>query len=228
VHCALTSVRQVPAPSSLSVKCGIATRAVVCWPFAESSCSRRRQTDVIAPCRTIEVTIHHSHPFAVGEQDRNPLRRFRGRMACPVSIWAAAADGKRAGWTVSSFLVADGDPGEVVGLIDEEAPLADVLAKSPTLTVNLLGWQQRALADAFAGVVPAPGGPFTLATWQNTDWGPVLDGSLGWIGARLKPDPDHAGWGLLLRAVVEWVDIPSDPADDLLCYLRGRYRSLTP
>jgi flavin reductase (DIM6/NTAB) family NADH-FMN oxidoreductase RutF len=178
------------------------------------------------PCTTDEVTIHHSHPFAVGEQDRNQLRRFRGRMVSPVSIWAAAANGTRAGWTLSSFLVADGDPGEVIGLIDEESPLADMLAETPTLTINLLGWGQRALADAFAGVAPAPGGPFALSTWQDTDWGPVLETSLGWIGARLDRDPDHAGWGLLLRAVVERVEIQSDPADDLLCYVRGRYRSL--
>jgi flavin reductase (DIM6/NTAB) family NADH-FMN oxidoreductase RutF len=185
------------------------------------------QTDVIATCRTGHVTIHHGHPFAVGEQDRNPLRRFRGRMLSPVSIWAAAAGGVRAGWTLSSFLVAAGDPGEVMGLIDEESPLADLLAETPTVTVNLLGWNQRALADAFAGVMPAPGGPFALAAWRETDWGPVLETSLGWIGARLKPDPDHAGWGLLLRAVVEHVEIQSDPGDDLLCYVRGRYRSIT-
>jgi flavin reductase (DIM6/NTAB) family NADH-FMN oxidoreductase RutF len=172
------------------------------------------------------VTIHHSHPFRVGEQDRNQLRRFRGRMASPVSIWAAAANGMRAGWTLSSFLVADGEPPEVIGLIDEESPLADVLAGTPTLTISLLGWGQRALADAFAGVAPAPGGPFTLSAWQDTDWGPVLETSLGWIGARLKPEPDHAGWGLLLRAVVERVEISPDPADELLCYVRGRYRSL--
>jgi flavin reductase (DIM6/NTAB) family NADH-FMN oxidoreductase RutF len=178
-------------------------------------------------CTTGEVTIHHSHPFAVGEQDRSPLRRFRGRMASPVSIWAATAHGTRAGWTLSSFLVADGDPGEVIGLIDEESPLADVLAESPTLTINLLGWGQRALADAFAGVAPAPGGPFALSNWQDTDWGPVLENSLGWIGARLKADPDHAGWGLLLRAAVERVEIQPDAADDLLCYVRGRYRSLS-
>jgi flavin reductase (DIM6/NTAB) family NADH-FMN oxidoreductase RutF len=177
-------------------------------------------------CRTGEVTIHHSHPFAASEQDRNPLRRFRGRMASPVSIWAAASNDTRAGWTLSSFLVADGDPAEVIGLIDEESPVADVLPDVHTVTINLLGWDQRALADAFAGIVPAPGGPFGLAAWQDTDWGPVLESSLGWIGARVKPDPDHAGWGLLLRAVVERVEIPSDAIDDLLCYVRGRYRSL--
>jgi hypothetical protein len=54
----------------------------------------------------------------------------------------------------------------------------------------------------------------------------VLETSLGWIGARLKSERDHAGWGLLLRTVVERVEIRSDPLDDLLCYVRGRYRSL--
>lgn len=196
---------------------------------ARSGCQRTEQSHTLAatpPCRTVEVTIHHSHPFTVDEPDRNPLRRFRGRMASPVTIWAADAAGTRAGWTLSSFLVADGEPAEVIGLLDEESPLADVLAETQTLTVNLLGWKQRALADAFAGVAPAPGGPFALTTWQDTDWGPVLETSLGWIGARLKTEPDHAGWGLLLRTIVERVEIQSDPLDDLLCYVRGRYRSL--
>jgi flavin reductase (DIM6/NTAB) family NADH-FMN oxidoreductase RutF len=148
-------------------------------------------------------------------------------MTSPVSIWAAASGGKRAGWTLSSFLVVDGDPGEVIGLVDEESALADILDETTTVTVNLLGWGQRALADAFAGVGPAPGGPFSLAAWDDTDWGPVLVNSLGWIGARLRPDPDHAGWGLLLRAAVERVEIQVNPTDELLCYVRGRYRSLT-
>ena len=172
------------------------------------------------------MTIHHSHPFEVGEQDRNPLRRFRGRMTLPVSIWAAAGGGRRAGWTLASFLVADGDPGEVIGLVDEESALADMLGETTTVTVNLLGWSQRTLADAFAGVAPAPGGPFALAPWNDTEWGPVLVNTLGWIGARLKADPEHAGWSLLLRATVERVEIPANPTDELLCYVRGRYRSL--
>jgi flavin reductase (DIM6/NTAB) family NADH-FMN oxidoreductase RutF len=172
------------------------------------------------------VTIHHSHPFEASEQDRNPLRRFRGRMTSPVSIWAAATEGRRAGWTLSSFLVADGEPGEVIGLVDEESALADILPETTAVTVNLLGWDQRTLADAFAGVAPAPGGPFSLVAWNDTDWGPVLTNSLGWIGARLSPDPDHAGWGLLLRAVVERVEIQANPADEVLCYVHGRYRSL--
>ena len=82
------------------------------------------------------MTIHHNHPFEVGEQDRNPLRRFRGRITSPVSIWAAAGGGRRAGWTLSSFLVADGDPGEVIGLVDDESALADILPQTATVTVS--------------------------------------------------------------------------------------------
>ena len=47
--------------------------------------------------------------------------------------------GRRAGWTLSSFLVADGDPGEVIGLVDEESALADILPETTAVTVNLLG-----------------------------------------------------------------------------------------
>jgi flavin reductase (DIM6/NTAB) family NADH-FMN oxidoreductase RutF len=178
------------------------------------------------------VTIHSTHPFATPEPDRDPLRRLRGRMPAPVSIWAAGHGAGRAGWTLSSFLVVDGEPAEVVGVLDEDSALAERLTASESLsdrsfTVNLLGWHHRRLADAFAGVAPAPGGPFTVGRWRDTDWGPVLDDAPGWLGARLRSVPDHAGWSLLVRASVEHVEIGSDPAEGMLAYLRGRYRAVS-
>ena len=152
-------------------------------------------------------------------------------MAAPVSVWAAEDATGRAGWTLSSFLVADGEPPEVLGLLDEDSALADRLRSAypllgATLTVNLLGWAHRGLADAFAGTAPAPGGPFTLGSWQESEWGPVLTDAPGWLGARLAIEPQQAGWSLLVRAVVEHVQIGPEPADGMLCYLRGRYRAL--
>ena len=99
------------------------------------------------------MTIHSEHPFATPAGDRDPLRRFRGRMASAVSVWSAGAGRARVGWTVSSFLVADGEPGEVVGVLDEDSALGELLADGgdQTFVVNLLGWEQRGLADAFAG-----------------------------------------------------------------------------
>jgi flavin reductase (DIM6/NTAB) family NADH-FMN oxidoreductase RutF len=177
------------------------------------------------------VTIHAGHPFATPEPDRSPLRRWRGRMSAPVSVWAAGEGTGRTGWTLSSFVVADGEPAEVLGLLDEDAALADRLtAAGPggaTLTVNLLGWTHRALADAFAGLAPAPGGPFTLGTWQPSDWGPVLADAPGWLGARLVGEPQPAGWSLLVRAVVEHVALGPEPADGMLGHVRGRYRAVS-
>jgi flavin reductase (DIM6/NTAB) family NADH-FMN oxidoreductase RutF len=153
-------------------------------------------------------------------------------MPVPVSVWAAGQGAGRAGWTLSSFLVVDGEPAEVAGVLDEDSALAERLtASGPAtgrpLTVNLLGWQHRGLADAFAGVAPAPGGPFTVGGWRDSDWGPVLDDAPGWLGVRLRSVPDHAGWSLLVRGTVEHVELGSDPPEGMLAYVRGRYRAVS-
>ena len=177
------------------------------------------------------MTIHAGHPFATPEPERSPLRRWRGRMVAPVSVWAAGQGTERVGWTLSSFLVADGEPPEVLGLLDEDSALADRLTSADpgseaTLTVNLLGWADRGLADAFAGIAPAPGGPFTLGSWQPSPWGPILSEAPGWLGARVAAEPQPAGWSLMVRAVVEHVEIGPEPADGMLAHLRGRYRAM--
>lgn len=178
------------------------------------------------------MTIHSEHPFADPPGERSPLRRFRGRMVSPVSVWTALGEGRRAGWTVSSFLLADGAPGEVVGVVDEDSDLAELLTHpeaEPAVVVNLLGWPQRHLADAFAGQAPAPGGVFRIGEWTESAWGPVLLGSAGWIGARLPAQAaDHAGWGLLVRATVEHVQLPEVPEEGLLAHVHGRYRPVRP
>ncbi len=151
-------------------------------------------------------------------------------MPSAVSVWAAADSTTRAGWTISSFLVADGEPAEVLGILDEDSALADLLAAggTRTFTVNLLGEQHRQLADAFAGVAPAPGGPFTVGRWNDSEWGPVLSDATAWLGARLLATPDHAGWGLLVRGTVGYVEIADDPSPaEPLAYLRGRYTTVT-
>jgi flavin reductase (DIM6/NTAB) family NADH-FMN oxidoreductase RutF len=180
------------------------------------------------------VSIHSEHPFATPEHERSPLRRFRGRMPLPVSVWTAERAGRRAGWTVSSMLVADGEPPVLLGLVDEDSALADlvgdavgdVVADDGGVAVSLLGWAHRGLADAFAGIAPAPGGPFRLGSWTDTTWGPVLADAPAWLGGRLVDVSTHAGWSLLLRAEIEHVEIGPDPADGVLAYLRGRYRAL--
>jgi flavin reductase (DIM6/NTAB) family NADH-FMN oxidoreductase RutF len=86
-------------------------------------------------------------------------------MPAPVTVWASGVGVERTGLTVSSLIVANGQPAHVLGVIDGDS---DWWASAPeTVVVNLLGEQHRFLADAFAGTAPAPGGPFTLGAWTT-------------------------------------------------------------
>ncbi len=139
-------------------------------------------------------------------------------MPSPVTVWASGVGADRAGLTISSLIVANGDPAHVLGVID---PDSNWWASSPeTVVVNVLGAEHRYLADAFAGTAPAPGGPFTLGSWTDSEWGPVLQESAGWLGVRLLAEPRLVGWGLLVEGVVEHVELGGAEA---LIHLRGRY-----
>ncbi len=156
------------------------------------------------------------------EGERDPLRRFRGRLPAPVTVWATGEGLDRRGFTVSSMLIADGEPGMLAGLIDEDSAFADALGD--VFTVNILTLEHVTMAEAFAGIGPAPGGPFRLGTWADTEWGPVLEGSAGWLGARIVPgERRHLGWGLLVEATIEHLEVTEPTA---MAHLRGAYRDM--
>lgn len=162
------------------------------------------------------MTIHASHPFAT---DPDPVRRFRGRVGGAVSLWTAGADSDRAGLTVSSLMVANGSPGRVLGLLDPDATFTERLEETGRCVVQLLEWDDRDLADAFGGVAPAPGGPFTLRSWTGTAYGPVLEGRTHAL-ARLE-SLVGTGWSVLATLVIDEVVMVEDRRP--LEHRRGRY-----
>jgi flavin reductase (DIM6/NTAB) family NADH-FMN oxidoreductase RutF len=164
--------------------------------------------------------IHSTDPFATPEQDRSPVRRFRGRIAAGVTLWTTAGP---AGLTVSSMTVADGDPGRVLGLVDEESDFWAAVSVSGRFAVTPLGEGDQQLADRFAGLMPAPGGPFAHGDWTATDFGPVPAGAGSWAGCRLVGERP-VGWSLLLEATIATVH--TGPDQRPLLHYRGRYRPL--
>jgi flavin reductase (DIM6/NTAB) family NADH-FMN oxidoreductase RutF len=167
------------------------------------------------------VTIHSEHPFLEPESERDPARRLRGRLGGAVTLWTTGSGAERAGLTVSSVLVAPGDPARVLGLLDPDSDLVEALQATGTAVVQLLSWAHRDLADAFAGVAPAPGGPFRLGEWEDTSWGPVLRGVSAWAGLRLGGSSTEIGWSRLVDGVVERVHLADE--DEPLVHRRGRY-----
>lgn len=174
------------------------------------------------------MTIHPEHPFQAALSDRDPVRRLRGRLGGTVTLWTAGGgDVARAGLTVSSRMIATGDPGHALALLDPDSAFAESLAASRTAVMHLLDWEHRGLADAFAGVTPAPGGVFRLGEWVDSDWGPLLRGVSGWAGLRLVDgDMIEVGWSVLANTVIEHVEISGEAAP--LVHRRGRYERPTP
>lgn len=166
------------------------------------------------------MTIHSEHPFVPDPEARDQLRRFRGRLGPQVSLWTTGSGRAATGLTVSSMMVALGEPGHVLGLLDPDSDLADALAPGAGVAVQLLEWRHRDAAEQFAGQMPAPGGPVALNAHRETPWGPVLDQVTTWLGCRVSDQRDM-GWSVEISAVVEQVTIGPDDAP--LQHRRGRW-----
>lgn len=164
------------------------------------------------------MTIHDSHPFV--DPERDPVRRFRGRLGGAVTLWTAGEAAARAGLTVSSLMVAHGESARLLALVDPDSDLADAVGETGRAVVTLLAWEHRDLAEMFAGTAPAPGGAFRQAAFEQTAWGPVLAGPRTWAGVVLE-DTRTVGWSSLLTCRVEEVAIGDD--DRPLVHRRGRY-----
>lgn len=164
------------------------------------------------------MTIHSSHPFPTAD---DPVRRLRGRLPSAVTLWTAGAGADRAGLTVSSVMVAGGSPGRVLALLDPDADLTVQLEESGAALLHVLDARHRELADAFAGVTPAPGGAFRLGEFVDTGEGPRLAG-VGALAVLRLEDARDVGWSRIVTCAVEDVsfeDVPGDP----LVHHRGRY-----
>ena len=167
------------------------------------------------------MTIHHEHPFVDPPATRNTLRQFRGRLPAPVTVLGTGEGSSRTGLTVSALLGVPGDPGQVVAIVDPDSDLGSALEPGEGFTISVLGPNDTYLAEAFAGLAPAPGGKFRLGRWMQTEWGPVLEGST-WLAATVT-DIRQVGRMLQLTATVESVALSRT---EVLVHQRGRYLTL--
>ena len=165
------------------------------------------------------MTIHAGQPFLEPEGERDAVRRLRGRLGT-VSLWTAGPPEDRAGLTVASWLVAGGEPGRVLALLDPDADLTERLLATGRGVVQLLRWSHRDLADVFAGVAPAPGGPWRTHAWEETPYGPRLGSVPTWALVSVEADVE-VGWSRLVTCTLDDVVVGDDT--DPLIHRRGRY-----
>lgn len=172
-----------------------------------------------------QARIHADHPFATPLELREPVRRLRGRLSLPVTVWTAGAPGSYAGLTVSSLLVAEGDPSLVVGLISPTTDLYEEILSTEAFVVHVIEFGSHTLADRFAGLRPSPGGLFADLKILPSQWGPVLERFPDRAYCSFE-SAGELGFQLLVQGRIERIELAEHT--DPLTYLRGRYRRLEP
>lgn len=164
--------------------------------------------------------IHDDHPFHDPESERDPIRRFRGRLAAPVTVITSGGADRRAGLTVSSLMVVEGDSPTLFFLCGTVNDVWDEILSTGAFVVHVLERRHRELSDRFAGYWPTPGGPFAGLSVTDTPHGPVLDDVSTRAHCRYVGHRD-AGHLVLVEGSIGEIEL--DDLRDPLQYFRGRY-----
>jgi flavin reductase (DIM6/NTAB) family NADH-FMN oxidoreductase RutF len=168
--------------------------------------------------------IHDEHPFVPPPELRDPVRRLRGRLVAPVTIFTAGDDPD--GWTgltVSSLVVAEGDPPLLYSLLGPTTDLVERIAQTGRFLVHVCEAGHRRTADVFAGLEPSPGGLFAGRQVTQTGHGPLLGGFRATAGCTVVSSREES-FNLLVTARID--DVGTDEVRDPLTYFRGGYRRL--
>ncbi|HLI43025.1 MAG TPA: flavin reductase family protein [Acidimicrobiales bacterium] len=171
--------------------------------------------------RPPKVNVRTEDPFSTPPGERRVDRRLRGRLVAPVTVWTAGTPERLAGLTVSSVLVAEGEPPHLLGLLDPLSELVELATATSTFTVHVLAEADRRLAAAFAAEYP--GDPFDGLEVAETRHGPKLLIGRTVAACRLA-ETAPVGYSLLVTGVIEEVEIAREGAP--LARYRGGYRTL--
>lgn len=168
--------------------------------------------------------IHGDNPFADDPNSRDPVRRFRGRLSAPVTIFTSGNETERTGLTVSSLIIVEGEPGHVEAIVGPTTDLWDLVSETGRFVVHVCTNEHRSIAQVFAGLRPNPGGIFAGLDVSRSDWGPVIDvlGNRAFCSFESKREVGYSG---LVTGHIDHIE-----AADLtnpLAYFRGAFRSLS-
>ena len=183
-----------------------------------------REFDVHVGVRRAKLNaVTGQNPFLPLPENREPNRRFRGRLPAPVTLVTAGSGSRRAGLTVSSLFVNEGDPGEIHMLIGPLTDLWDALAETGRGVVHIAEVDHSGLGEVFAGLRPNPGGIFAGIETTPSDWGPLLTdlANRAYVSVVTM---EERGWSGVVVAAIDDVEI-SEVAEPLI-HFRGAYRHL--
>lgn len=154
------------------------------------------------------------------------IRRVLGRFATGVTVVTSLHDGIPRGVTVSAFMSISLEPPLVLVALDQARSLDPIIQRTGAYAVNILGEDDAALSECFAGAAVVPGrDAFCGAGWRPGTLGmPILDRSIASLECRLEQVVRLGDHDFLVGRVVS-TSSDDDHAPPLL-YYRRRYLRL--
>jgi flavin reductase (DIM6/NTAB) family NADH-FMN oxidoreductase RutF len=151
------------------------------------------------------------------------LRRVLGRFATGVTVVTSLQDGVPRGVTVSAFMSISLEPPLVLVALDQARTLDPVIQRTGAYAVNILGEDDIALSDCFAGAAVEPGrDAFCGAAWRPGAIGmPILDRAIASLECRLAQVVRLGDHDFLVGRVVSTAD--REDGEEPLLYYRRRY-----
>lgn len=153
--------------------------------------------------------------------DSRELRATLGRFATGVTVvTCVAADGSPRGITANSFTSVSLRPPLVLWNIDKDSAFLHAFLGAKNFAINILGSEQRSLAERFAQRDDAgfAGTGYTL----SSNGVPVLDDTLGCLQCKSWRVSDCGDHYIIIGEVVEHACRDGDP----LLYFGGDYATL--
>jgi flavin reductase (DIM6/NTAB) family NADH-FMN oxidoreductase RutF len=122
-------------------------------------------------------------------------------------------------------MLAQGEPGRLLGLIGPDTELAETIERTGVFVVHLLGDrpEHRRLAQHFAGSLPADPG---LLVVDRSEHGPRLRCVPDQLACRLGSHRP-CGWSELVEAAIDdvrWANSGPPPSRPGLLWYRGEFR----
>ena len=150
--------------------------------------------------------------------DTTALRRTLGTFATGVTVVTTVdALGRRQGLTANSFTSVSLDPPLVLVCLARTSQTLVAIRSSGVFAVNVLGADQRHLADLFASKADDK---FGGVSWRTgTTGAPVLDGCVGHVDCSVHAIVEAGDHDVLLGRVRAFGQRPLRP----LGYFRGAY-----
>jgi len=128
---------------------------------------------------------------------RNVMRRF----ATGVTVVTTSFDGAPKGFTANAFASVSAEPPTVLICVNRQARSHPLVVAAGHFCVNILGLEQRALAERFA--IRSEEDPFATFAYRTQRTGsPIFEGSLAFLDCKLVEEHSAGTHTVLIGEVL--------------------------